>query len=142
MFEIYKTYGLINWHDRKWDEAILYFQKSIEIVEKLNALYYLSDSHFELGLLFGEKDDLKKAKEHLKIAASLYDKLGLEKAELAREKLFREGKTAYIIDMELIQILILLRFCVSKVTVNYTCFFRGGCPCCELDVSMVSGAYD
>jgi tetratricopeptide (TPR) repeat protein len=87
MPDVYKTYGLLCKDDERWDEAIGYFKRSIEIAEKQDALYYLSDSNFELGLLYKEIGDAKNAKKHLNIALNLYSKLGLEKAKLVREKL-------------------------------------------------------
>jgi tetratricopeptide (TPR) repeat protein/DNA-binding MarR family transcriptional regulator/GTPase SAR1 family protein len=89
MFMVYKTQGLLNKHEERWSESVAYFKKSIEIVEKLNALYYLSDSHFQLGLIYEEMGDVENAKKHLDIAEQLYNKLGLEKVETVKEKLSR-----------------------------------------------------
>jgi tetratricopeptide (TPR) repeat protein/DNA-binding MarR family transcriptional regulator len=87
MPDVYKTYGLVCWHEEKYDEAIDYFKRSIEIAESQNALYYLSDSHFEFGLLYKEIGDTKNAKKHFDKATRLYNKLGLGKTDLVKEKL-------------------------------------------------------
>jgi tetratricopeptide (TPR) repeat protein/DNA-binding MarR family transcriptional regulator len=87
MFDVLKTHALICKHEKKWDEAIDYFRKSIKIVENLRALYYLSDSYFELGILYEEMGDTENAEKNFNIAEGLYDMLGLRKAELVRKKL-------------------------------------------------------
>ena len=79
MFCVYETFGLICKQEERWSEAIKYFQMILNIIKKLNAQYYLPDSHFELGLLYEEIGDAKNVKKHLNTAAELYDKLGLEK---------------------------------------------------------------
>jgi tetratricopeptide (TPR) repeat protein len=87
MFDIYRTHAYIYKHETKWEEALEYFRKSIAIVEKLKASYYLSDAHLEFGQLFYEKGDTKNAKKHFDIAARLYTELGLEKVDIVRDKL-------------------------------------------------------
>ncbi|TEU00789.1 MAG: tetratricopeptide repeat protein, partial [Candidatus Stahlbacteria bacterium] len=87
MFDVYRTYAVICKHEKKWEEALEYFRKSIAIVEKLKASYYLSDAHLEFGRLFYEKGDMKSTKKHFNIAERLYTELGLEKVEPVRNKL-------------------------------------------------------
>jgi tetratricopeptide (TPR) repeat protein/DNA-binding MarR family transcriptional regulator len=87
MFDALKTHALICKHEKKWDEAIDYFRKSIKIVEDPRALYYLSDSYFELGILYKEMDDTENAEKSFNIAEGLYDMLGLRNTELVKKKL-------------------------------------------------------
>lgn len=86
MFDVNRTYALIYKHEKKWDKAIKYFQKSIEIVEKLNAVFYLSHSHLEFGLLYKKMGDADNAEKHIKIAEKLYDNLDLRGSSIIREK--------------------------------------------------------
>ncbi len=86
MFIVYKTYALICKHEERWDESFSYFNKSIEIVDNLNALYYLSDVHFELGLLYEERGDSKNAKKHFNIAQEFNSRLDLKRAIHTMEK--------------------------------------------------------
>ncbi|UCG69435.1 MAG: tetratricopeptide repeat protein [Thermoplasmata archaeon] len=91
MYLVYKTYALIFKHQNKWDKTLIYFNKSIEIAEKVNAFYPLSDSHFELGLIYEELGDNKEAKKHFDIAVDLYNKLGLEKSKFVKERISKYG---------------------------------------------------
>ncbi len=87
MFDVYHVHGLLCKHEKRWDDAVGFFKRNIEFLENLNAPYQLSDIHFELGLLYKEMDDAKNAKEHFNIAAGLYSKLGLEKADFVKERI-------------------------------------------------------
>jgi tetratricopeptide (TPR) repeat protein len=87
MYQVNKTNALISKEEEKWNEAVSYLEKNIELVEKLNTLYSLSDTHFELGVTYKEMGEQNKAKKHFKIATNLYSELGLEKTKLVKEKL-------------------------------------------------------
>jgi tetratricopeptide (TPR) repeat protein len=87
MFEVNKTYALISRHQNKFDEAINFLKKSLELVEKLNAKYYLANTHFEIGLLYEETGDRISAKKHLIAAKNLFIEQDPKKVELVKEKL-------------------------------------------------------
>ncbi len=89
MYEVNKTYALIYKHEKKWGEAVRCFKKSIEQLEKFDALYQLSDLNFELGLLYEEMGDADNAKKHFEIATNLYKELGHGKTKFIRDKLLK-----------------------------------------------------
>jgi tetratricopeptide (TPR) repeat protein len=84
---IYKTYGYICKHERRWEEGVSYFNMSLEYLKKLKATYQLPDTYFELGLLYEGMGDFDNAKKHLNSAREFYNDLWPEKAELIRQKL-------------------------------------------------------
>jgi tetratricopeptide (TPR) repeat protein/DNA-binding MarR family transcriptional regulator len=90
LFDVNKTFALICIHKKKSREAIKFLQKNIEIVEKLNSFYSLSESHIELGKLYNDIDQPDIAKKHFTIAAEINNKLGIEKTEALKEQLFED----------------------------------------------------
>jgi tetratricopeptide (TPR) repeat protein len=82
-----RTYGLISKYEGRWGDGEDYFNRNLKYLKNLGASYQLPDSHFELGLLYKELGDLKRAKKHLDTAVNLYADLGLEKNEHVKEKL-------------------------------------------------------
>ena len=84
---VYKTYALAYKHENHWEEAVEYFQRCIKINEDTNALYPLSDTYFELGLMYQEMGDAKNAQKHINMAVELYNKLGITKAKHIMERL-------------------------------------------------------
>ena len=86
MYQVYKTHAIICKNERKWNDAVKFYQKNIKIAEKFNQLYSLSDSHFEFGLMYKDSGDLKNAKKHFNIAANLYCELGLRKTKFVKDK--------------------------------------------------------
>ena len=61
---------------KKWDMAIEHFRKSIENVDEETYPYYTADFHFDFGLMYKEKGDLRKAREHIQIAKEIWAKIG------------------------------------------------------------------
>jgi tetratricopeptide (TPR) repeat protein/DNA-binding MarR family transcriptional regulator len=84
MYQVNKTYAQINKHEHNWEKAVNYLKKNIEAVEVLDSFYTLSDSHYELGLLFEEMGDEENAKMHFEIATNLYKELGHGKVKSTR----------------------------------------------------------
>ncbi len=76
MYQVNKTNALIFRKEKKWDEAVKLLEKNIELVEKLNTLSSLSDTHFELGATYEEMGNLNKAKKHYNIAKNIDNNMG------------------------------------------------------------------
>ena len=87
MYQVNKAYAHICKHEQKWEEAVDYLKKSIESDEEIESLYTLSDSHYELGLLYEEMGDIEGAKKHLEIAVDLYKKFGYGNTKIMEDKL-------------------------------------------------------
>jgi tetratricopeptide (TPR) repeat protein len=81
LYQVNKTYANIYMQEENWSDAEKYFQNNIELAEKSNETYSLYSSHYEFGLMYKEKDDLKNANKHLKIAQDLYHKLNIGETE-------------------------------------------------------------
>jgi tetratricopeptide (TPR) repeat protein len=62
--------------NRKWDKAIEYFQKSIELREEMNIPYRLADGYYEFGLMYKEKGDKRNARKYLNRSHKIFEKLG------------------------------------------------------------------
>ncbi|WP_455392790.1 tetratricopeptide repeat protein [[Eubacterium] cellulosolvens] len=77
LFQIYRTKGIINQHYHNWDQAIEYMQKSMEIIEKLNAPFYQSKLLMDFGLLYEAKGDMANANKCYRHAKALCQALGL-----------------------------------------------------------------
>ena len=65
-----KTDGLILYHHGENEKAILSFEKSLEIANKLNNLFHISLTLYELGLIYENNGKPNKAKECFKKAHS------------------------------------------------------------------------
>lgn len=87
MFDVNKTKAFICLNENKWDEAIKYFNKSIKETKKINELFPLAETHFELGQMYQEAGLEKSAKENFNLARKYYRKLGLENNEFVKAKL-------------------------------------------------------
>jgi tetratricopeptide (TPR) repeat protein len=87
MFQVNKTYALISREEKKWEDAVRFLEKNIVLVEKLKALYSLSDTHFDLGVIYEEMGDVDNAKKHFQIAKGLYSELGIGKSKIVKDKL-------------------------------------------------------
>jgi tetratricopeptide (TPR) repeat protein/DNA-binding PadR family transcriptional regulator len=81
MYQVNKTNALISKKNKKWDKAVKLLEKNIVFVEKLNYLYGLSDTHYELGLTYEEMGDEKNANKHFNIALKLNNKLDLKQTK-------------------------------------------------------------
>jgi tetratricopeptide (TPR) repeat protein len=82
MYEVYHTYAQISRINNEHKEAVNYLNKSLAIVKKLDAQYYMAYTYFEIGLIFEEMGDKDSAKKHFNNATRLYRKLGLDKTNL------------------------------------------------------------
>jgi tetratricopeptide (TPR) repeat protein len=87
MFEVNNTYAQISRINNDLKEAANYLKKSLAIVEKLGAKYYIALTNFEFGLLYEEMGDIKSAKKHFIAAKNLYGEQDPEKVEFMEKKL-------------------------------------------------------
>ncbi|WP_370899670.1 tetratricopeptide repeat protein [Chryseobacterium gossypii] len=65
--------GLNYYHLRKPEEALVHYQNAIELSEKLPENYLTGLIHNGLANVYMQKNELKKAKEHLEIAQRISD---------------------------------------------------------------------
>jgi len=79
-------------HEKKWEKAVYYLKKSIELDKESKSLYILSDLHHELGLLYEEMGDIKSAKKHIEIAIKHYNKMGHGDARIMEDRLLKYKK--------------------------------------------------
>ena len=51
------------------------YSKSLHIIKKLNASFYLNDTLFDFGFLYETKGDLNKAKDYYRQAYNNYQEI-------------------------------------------------------------------
>jgi tetratricopeptide (TPR) repeat protein len=77
LFQILRTKGIINQHYQNWDRAIEYMEKSMKLIEKLNAPFYQSKLLLDFGSLYEAKCDIANANKCYKHAEALCQDMGL-----------------------------------------------------------------
>jgi tetratricopeptide (TPR) repeat protein/predicted transcriptional regulator len=92
MYQVNKTYAYICKHERNLEGAVQYLSKNIKVGEELKSLYTLSDSHYELGILYEEMGKDDEAKKHFIIAMNHYKELNHAKTKLVKDKLSKYKK--------------------------------------------------
>jgi tetratricopeptide (TPR) repeat protein len=73
MYVVNWTYGIIYRHNEKWEEAINYFNKSLEFLKKNKITFRIPDIHNELGLLYKNANQIEAANKHFNLAKQLYN---------------------------------------------------------------------
>jgi predicted ATPase len=71
--------GMIHREQKDWIQSIENFKENIKILQERGYVWHLGNSYFEFGLMWKEKGDIEKAKEHLNKALDIYEKLKMEK---------------------------------------------------------------
>ena len=72
------SYGIVYKLTEKWDLAIQYFERSVNIREELDMPYRLADGYYEFGLLYMKKGDFEQAREYLERAKDIFIELGAQ----------------------------------------------------------------
>ena len=79
MFVVNWTYGIIYRKDKKWDDAINYFNQSLEFLKRNKVTFRIPDIHNELGSLYKNANQIEIANKHFNLAEQLYQELNNEK---------------------------------------------------------------
>jgi predicted ATPase len=80
--------GMIRREEKKWQDSIENFEESIRIFKSQESGRRLGQSHYEFGLMWEDKGDIKMAKEHLNKAIGIFEKFKLLKD-------VKKGREAY-----------------------------------------------
>jgi predicted ATPase len=74
----YRRLGMIDRKQQKYDSAEAHILKSISIIKGLETPAHHAEAHYELGLLYIDTGKADKAKEELKMAVDIFNKLGMK----------------------------------------------------------------
>jgi predicted ATPase len=72
---VYRKLGIVNRYKKEWDLSKDYFEKSIEIFEKLNIPLFTGETLYDFGLMYKDMDDEKEMSIHLNRALEIFRKL-------------------------------------------------------------------
>ncbi len=72
---LYKLLGMLARGRQSWEDAVNFFERSIEICQELDLQRELAEAYYELGNLLTEKGEMEKANRYLKEAFELTRRL-------------------------------------------------------------------
>jgi tetratricopeptide (TPR) repeat protein len=72
---VYRKLGIVNRYKKEWDLSKDYFEKSIEIFEKLNIPLFTGETLYDFGIMYKDMDDEKEMSIHLNRALEIFRKL-------------------------------------------------------------------
>jgi tetratricopeptide (TPR) repeat protein len=75
----HKEFGITYTKMKKWDDAIVHFEKAINATKEAELPYYLAETHFFYGEMYREKGDNDEAIKHIRTAKDIWEEIGSNK---------------------------------------------------------------